>query len=136
MIVTVGGVESPTPSPLPVTIVEAEPPAAAKDTVALAVVVVVGVKRTRTAWLAPGPVSANGLPDTMLNGGEADAVPDTVPLPVFDTVNVCSAKLPRLTLPKFTGPDGLTANSARATALATVEQALSLPPTSTALTAT
>ncbi len=38
--------------------------------------------------------------------------------------------------PKFTGPDGLTDTPLRATALATDEQALSLPLESTAVTAT
>ena len=40
------------------------------------------------------------------------------------------------TLPKFTVPDGLTAKSLRATALAAAEQALWLPAVSTALTET
>ena len=98
-------------------------------------VAIVGVNRTLTAWLAPTPARANGVPDTTLNGAATDAVPDTVPPAVFVRVTVCSAKLPRLTLPKFSGPVGLKANSARATALTSVEQALSRPEASTALTA-
>src|SRR5439155_21161908 len=101
----------------------------------LTVDAVVGVNRTLTAWLAPTPARANGVPDTTLNGAATDAVPDTVPPAVFVRVTVCSAKLPRLTLPKFSGPVGLKANSARATALTSVEQALSRPEASTALTA-
>jgi hypothetical protein len=55
---------------------------------------------------------------------------------VLDTVYVCSAKLPRFTLPKFTEPLGLTAKSLRATALAAGEHGLWLPLVSTALTDT
>jgi hypothetical protein len=111
-------------------------PFAVKLTVALAVVDVVGVKRTLTACVAPVPLSVKGLPDTMLKGAPTAAAPAIVPPAVFDTVKVCSAKLPMPTLPKFTEPVGLTANSARATPLAVSEHALSLPPRSTALTAT
>jgi len=60
----------------------------------------------------------------MLNGAAVDAAPETVPPPVFETVKTRSAKLPIFTLPKFTLPVGLTAKSVRATALATLEQAL------------
>jgi hypothetical protein len=44
--------------------------------------------------------------------------------------------VPRFTLPKFTVPVGLTAKSIRAGALATDEQALSMPPVSIAVIAT
>jgi hypothetical protein len=71
----------------------------------------------------------------MLKGATTDADPEIGPPPVFDTVKVRSAKLPRLTFPKFTAPVGLTAKSARATALAMLEQALRLPAASTADTA-
>jgi hypothetical protein len=60
----------------------------------------------------------------MLKGATTDADPEMVPPPVLDTVKVCSAKLPRVTLPKFTVPVGLTAKSARATAVAVLEQEL------------
>jgi hypothetical protein len=90
----------------------------------VAVAVVVGVNRTFTAWVPPAPLRVNGLPDTTLKGAVTDAVPESVPPPVFDTVKVRSAKLPRATLPKFTVPVGLTEKSARATALATLEQGL------------
>jgi len=60
----------------------------------------------------------------MLNGAADDAAPETVPPPVFVTVKTRSAKLPIATLPKFTVPVGLRAKSGRATALATIEQAL------------
>ena len=44
--------------------------------------------------------------------------------------------MPRFTLPKFTAPVGLTANVIRAGAFAVDEQALSMPPVSTAVIAT
>jgi len=72
----------------------------------------------------------------MLKGAATDTVPETVPPPVLDTVTVWFAELPRFTLPKLTVPVGLTEKSARATALATLEQALSSPAESTALTTT
>jgi len=123
VIATEGGVES-APAPLPVTIPERVPPLAVKFRVVLTVVVVAGAKRTVTAWVAPTPLRVNGLPDTMLKGAPTDALPEMVPPPVFETVTILSAKLPRFTLPKFTVPVGLTAKSVRATALATLEQAL------------
>jgi hypothetical protein len=136
VIAIVGGVVSASAAPLPVATAELLPPFAVKLTVALAVAVVVGVKRTVTVWVAPTPPRVKGLPDTMLNGAEVDAAPETVPPPVFETVKTRSAKLPIFTLPKFTLPVGLTAKSVRATALATLEQALWLPTASTAVTAT
>jgi len=118
------GVGAFVPVPVPVTIPAMVPPDAVKLTVVLTVAVVVGLNRTVTGWVAPTPLRVNGLPDTMLKGATTDADPEIVPPPVFDTVKVCSAKLPRFTLPKFTVPVGLTAKSARATALAMLEQAL------------
>jgi hypothetical protein len=112
------------------------PPFAVKVAVALTVVGVVGVKRIVTACVAPTPVSVNGLPDTIVNGGATAALPDTVPPAVLETVNVRSVELPRSTLPKFSVPLGLTSNSALAAALAVGEQALSLPSVSSAVTAT
>jgi len=123
VMVTMGGVVSE-PIPVPVTIPEMVPPLAVKLRFVLTVVIVVGVNRTFTAWVAATPLRVNGLPDTILKGAATDADPETVPPPVFDTVRVCSAKLPRFTLPRFTVPVGLTANSARATALAMLEQEL------------
>jgi len=119
----VGGVVSE-PIPVPVTIPDVVPPLAVKLRFVLTVAVVVGVNRTFTAWVAPAPLRVNGLPDTILKGAATDVDPEIVPPPVFDTVKVCSAKLPRFTLPKFTAPVGLTAKSARATALAMPEQEL------------
>jgi len=72
----------------------------------------------------------------MLKGAEVDTVPDTVPPPVFDTAKTRSTKPPKLTAPKFTVPVGLTPKSIRAMALPGVEQALSLPLVSTAVTET
>jgi len=115
---------------------EMVPPLAAKSAFAVAVADVVGLKRTVTSRLAPTATRVNALPDTMLKGAEVDTVPETVPPPVFDTDKVRFAKLPRFTSPKFTVPVGLTAKSIRATALAVVAQALSLPLVSTAVTET
>ena len=124
VMVTVGGEVSAFPVALPVTIAETVPPFAVKVIFALTVEVVVGVNRTFTTWVVPTPLRVKGLPDTILYGAGTDALPDAVPPPVFDTVKVWSAKLPRGTLPKFTVPVGLTAKSARATALAMFEQEL------------
>src|SRR5262245_41338391 len=135
-IVTIGAVASAAPTPLPVATIETVSAPTAKVRLVLTVVVAVGVKRTRTAWLAPRAASVNGDPDTTVNGAPTDTVPESDGPPVFETVSVCSAKLPRLTAPKFTVPVGLTANSARATALATPEHPLSLPDVSTAVTPT
>jgi hypothetical protein len=133
VMVTVG---APASAPLPDAIRETVSPFDAKVTFAVEVAVVVGLKRTVTVWVVFSPTTVKGLPDTMLNGAGTDAVPDTVPPTVFCTVTVWSAKLPRFTVPKFTVPVGLTAKVARATALATDEQALSMPPASTAVIAT
>jgi len=132
VMVTVGGVVS-APAPLPVTTGTIVPLPAVKARLVLTVMAVVGVNRTVTTRLAPTPLRENGLPDVIANGAMTDAVPETVPPAVFDTVKVRSTKLPMLTLPKFTVPVGVTANSGRATALATLEQALSLPAVSTAV---
>jgi hypothetical protein len=110
-------------------------PLATKLTVALTVSVVAGVKRTVTVCVAV-PESVNGLPETIVNGGATVAVPDKVPPDGLETVNVRSVELPRLTLPKLTVPLGLTSNSARAAALRVVEQELSFPLVSIAVTAT
>jgi len=93
----------------------------------LAAAVVVGVNRTVTVAAAPDPTSVNGLPETMLNGADTDAVPVIVPLRVLCTVNVCVAELPMLTLPNAVGAVGVTAISTCATAEATPEHVLSLP---------
>jgi hypothetical protein len=112
------------PVPVPVTSRETLSPSAVKLTFTPAVTDVVGLKRTVTAWVAPDPTRVNELPDTMLKGAEVNAVPDTVPPRVFDTVNVRSTKLPTCTLPKLTLVVGFTAKLICATAFATVEQAL------------
>jgi hypothetical protein len=82
------------------------------------------------------PASVKGVPDTTLKGAPTDADPEIVPPLVFETVKLCSAKLPTVTVPKLTEPAGLTANSERETALAMFEHGLSLPAASIALTAT
>ena len=140
VICTEGGVVSAgvlvVPTPAPSKVLESVTPLAVTLRFALAVVFVTGVNRTVTAWVAPVPVRVNGLPDTTLNGAATAALPESVPPPVFDTVKTWSLKPPTFTLPKFTVPVGLKANSARATALATLEQALCMPTESTAATAT
>ena len=133
VMVTVG---TPASTPLPDTTRETVSPLEVKVTFAVAVAVVVGVKRTVTVWVVLSPTTVNGLPDTMLKGAGTDAVPDTVPPIVFCTVKVWSAMLPRFTLPKFSVLVGLTEKVTRAAALATGEQALSIPPESTAVIAT
>jgi hypothetical protein len=72
-----------------------------------------------------------GLPETIVkglmpfpDGVPTAAPPERVPPAVFNSVKVRSAKLPRATGPKLTGPVGFTEKSARACALATVEQGL------------
>ena len=120
----------------PVTIREMVSPCAVKMTFAAAVAEVVGVKRTVTTCVAPAPTRVNGLPDTMLKGSEVETVPEIVPARLFCTVKVRSAKLPTATVPKWPEPVGLTVNKGWATALAGVEQALSLLFRSTATTAT
>jgi hypothetical protein len=85
VMVTVGGVVS-VPIPVPVRSREMVSPSAVKVTFVFTVADVVGVKRTVTAWVAPKPPRVNGLPDTMLKGAEADALPEIVPPRVFCTV--------------------------------------------------
>src|SRR6266849_7475184 len=124
------------PVPVPVTEREMVSPLAVTLTVVFAVADAVGVKRNVTAWVAPAPTRVNGLPDTMLKGTEVDALPETVPPRVFCTVKTWFAKLPMFTFPKLTMRVGLTENSTRATALAPIEQGLSLPLAFTAVTKT
>ena len=133
VMVTVG---RPASTPLPDTTRETVSPLEVKVTFAVAVAVAVGVKRTVTVWVVLSPTTVNGLPDTMLKGAGTDAVPDTVPPTVFCTVKIWSAMLPRFTLPKFSVLVGLTEKVTRAAAFATDEQALSMPPESTAVIAT
>jgi hypothetical protein len=78
------------PVPVPVTSRETLSPSALKLTFTPAVADVVGLKRTVTVWVAPNPPRVNELPDTTLNGAEANAVPETVPPRVFETVKVRS----------------------------------------------
>src|SRR3989442_14240802 len=97
---------------------------------------IVGLTRSVRSWLVPTPLRETGLLDVTVSGAATDTAPKIVPPPVFDTTKAFSVKLPRLTPPKLTVPDGFTAKSARATALAAPEQQLSLPTASTAVTAT
>ncbi len=122
--------------PVPVTPREILPPLAVNVTLVAVRRPVTGVNRTVTVAVAPTPTRLNEPPETTLNGAATVAVPDTVPPPVFWTVNVWSRTLPMFTVPKSTVPIGLTLKSILAAALADVEHALSLPPVSTAVTAT
>src|SRR3989441_10132229 len=129
----VGGIVS---VPSPVTIRETVSSFAVKFTFAVAIAGALGVKRTVTVWVAPSPTRVNGFPETRLKGAETDALPVTVPPLVFDTVQACSATPPTSTRPRLRGPVGPTAKSIRALAPAGAEQALSAPPTPTAVTET
>ena len=124
------------PVPVPLRTCETRSPAALKLRSTLAVAAVVGAKRTVTVCVAPAPMRVNELPDAMLKGSEVDTVPETVPSRVLVTVKVRVTTLPRFTLPKFWLPVGLTVKATCATAFATGEQPLSVPPASTAVTAT
>jgi hypothetical protein len=121
---------------LPVIKREIVSPSAVKSTFVLAVAGAVGTKRTVTSWVVPLPARVNGLPDTTLKGPEADTLPETVPPRVFCTVKTWSVKLPTLTSPKLTVPDGLTEKLSCAMALAPSAQALSTPLVFTAVTET
>ena len=70
-------------TPVPVTRRESVSPSAVKLTLPLAAVVLVGVNCTVTVAVAPVPTSVNGLPETMLNGADTEAVPVVVPLRVL-----------------------------------------------------
>jgi len=135
VMATVGATVS-VPMPIPVTRRVKVSPSALKLTFTLAVAAVVGVKRTVTDCVDPTPPRLKEPPDTMLKGAEVDTVPETTPPRAFCTVKVWSAKLPRFTFPKPTLPVGVTEKSVWATPFAVSEQALSLPPRSTALTET
>jgi hypothetical protein len=122
VIVTVGGVAS-SAIPTPVTGREILSPSEEKVTLAVEVAADVGENRTVTSAV-PEPGIENGLPDTMRNGPEADAVPETLAVRVFCTVKTRSAEPPTFTLPKLTVPAGVTDSAGEAVALATSEQAL------------
>jgi hypothetical protein len=128
--------EGVVPVPVPLRSRETRSPAAVTLRSTLAVAAVIGAKRTVTVCVAPAPTRVNELPDTMLKGADVDTVPETVPPRVLVTVKVRVTTLPRFTLPKLVLAVGLTLKATCATAFATAEQPLSLPPASTALTAT
>src|SRR5437879_379890 len=126
----------PVPMPRPVTSRDSASPSAVKLTLVLAAAVLVGANRTVTVAVEPEPTRVKGLPETMLNGAPTEAVPVTVPARVLWTVNVWVAELPIVTLPKFTVVVGVAVISTCATAPTEGEHVLSLPPVSTAVTAT
>src|SRR5262249_29435051 len=117
----------PVRPPVPVTTRDIESPSAVKVTFTLCVVKLVGAKRTVTVWVAPAALRLKGLPETMVNAAGTDAVPIT-PARLLWTVKLCSAKLPRLTLPKATVVVGVTLMSGIAVALATPHHPLVFPP--------
>src|SRR5207237_5724910 len=104
--------------PVPVTPREMLPPPAVNVTLVAVVTPVSGVNRTVTVAVAPAPTRLNEPPESTLNGAATVAVPDTVPPPVFWTVNVWSATLPMFTVPQSTVPGGLTPHSLLAAAVA------------------
>src|SRR5438552_10429878 len=93
--------------PVPVTTRERFPPLDVKLMLPGNVPVCVGLKRTRTSRLAPAP-RLKEPPVTTLKGGEVEAFPIRVPVPLFCTVKVRSAELPTATVPKSTLPVGVT----------------------------
>jgi hypothetical protein len=130
-----GGLVSEAVVPMPLTSRDCVSPFPVNVTLVLATAVLVGVNRTVTAAVAPVP-SVKGLPESMLKGAGTEAVPVMVPVPVLRTVKVRVAELPMVTMPKLTGPVGVTAESPSATALATAEHSLSFPSLSTVVTET
>jgi hypothetical protein len=84
--------------PAPVTSGEALPPLEVKFTFRTKLSTIVGLKPTVAVRLSPAP-RVNELPETMLNGAEVEAVPLSVPAPIF-----CITKLPYPTLPTLTLP--------------------------------
>jgi hypothetical protein len=94
---------------------------------------VVGRKRTVTFWLAP-PASEKLPPETRLKGAPTLTDTDKLAVLVFCTVKVRSTLSLTATLPKLVVPVGETVKSAWAAPLAELEQPLSLPELSTAVT--
>src|SRR3990170_8637556 len=89
------------PVPVPVTTRETVPPLEVKLTFPVTLTGAVGVKRTTTVWLVPAPrLKDPPGGEKMPNEVEAEAFPVRVPPPMFWTVKLRSAELPRVTLPK------------------------------------
>src|SRR3977135_2345952 len=78
----------------------------------------------------------NDPPDTMLNGAATVTLPEMLAALVFCTVNVRSAVVPVVMVPKLVAVVGVTLKSPCATALGAAEPAVSLPDASTAVTRT
>ena len=85
-MVTRGGVASNGLVPVPVATRVMLSAPAVKVMFTVAVAVVIGVKRTVTVWVAPAPLSVNGLPYMMPKGATVETAPETVPPRVFCTV--------------------------------------------------
>src|SRR5882724_5272269 len=83
------GVMPLTPAAMPVTVTVASPP--------------LEVNRTTTELAVP-PRRLKEPPETMLKGGVVEALPVRVPPPVFLTIKVLLAELPKLTVPKSCEP--------------------------------
>src|SRR3989442_869125 len=114
-------------APRPVTRRVRLAPFAVKVRLTLAVAARVGLKRTVTACVAPTPTRLNEPPETTLKGAGTDAVPETVPPPVFCAVKVCSAKPPIVTVPKFTVAAGVALKSIHGAGLKSVIKPTSFP---------
>jgi hypothetical protein len=128
--VSVGVLDEPVADPDTLRVMVSPP--AVKLTLETKLERLVGRKRTTTAWLAP-PARVKDPPETMLNGAPTLALPDTVALVVFWTVNGRSSTAPSRMLPNATAPVGETLIAPRAAALATAEHPLSFPAVSTAV---
>jgi hypothetical protein len=117
----------------PVTVRAIVSPFAAKLTFVAKVPGAVGRNRTVTAWLAPA-ASDKEPPEVMLYGAPTLTATARLEALVFCTVKLRSTDVPVVTLPKVTAVDGVTPKSTSATPLAALEQALSFPARSTAVT--
>src|SRR2546422_4130611 len=88
-------------APVPLTPGETFPPSDAKLMFPEKFPVAVGVKFTTTSWLAPAPM-VKGLPENTEKAVEVDeALPLSVPPPMFCTVKLRLEELPTPTVPKF-----------------------------------
>ena len=105
-----GGFVAAAVMPMPVTSRDCVSPFAVKLTFVLAAAALVGVNLTVTAAVAPVPRSVKGLPESMLKGAGTEAVTVMVSVLVFRTMKIRVAEFSMVTVPKLTGPVGVTAN--------------------------
>ena len=121
--------------PVPVTSRDCISPFTVKLTLVLAATVLVGVNRTVTVAVAPIPSRVKGLPEYAEGGrygGRARGGAGTGAL----NGKGPGGGAPDSDVAEAYGTGGVTAESPRATALATAEHALSFPSVSTAVTET